>query len=285
MMSSILDSATAADNQPLQRIVLGVEYDGCNFNGWQSQRVGIRTVQSVLEAALSKVAAHPVRLVCAGRTDAGVHGLGQVVHFDSSALRSERAWLMGANSHLAADVNVRWVHFTTGDFHARFSAQRRRYCYLILNQAQRSALWRQRAAWYYRPLDAQLMQQAAQCFIGTHDFSALRAAQCQAQHPIRTIHSLQVRRYGSHILLDIEANAFLHHMVRNIAGVLIGIGSGAYPATWSLEVLQGRDRKLAGVTAPAHGLYLVAVRYPEHFGLDAVQKQQLGLLAELLGNL
>lgn len=266
----------------LQRIALGVEYDGSNFYGWQSQQSGVRTVQTILEAALTKVANHPVRLICAGRTDAGVHGLGQVVHFDSSSIRSERAWLMGTNSHLATDVNVHWVHFTTDDFHARFSAQTRRYCYLIFNQAQRSALWRQRAAWYYRPLDAELMHQAAQFFVGEHDFSAFRAAQCQAHHPIRTIYTLRVRRFGAYILLDVEANAFLHHMVRNIVGVLMSIGSGTRPLAWGLEVLRQRDRKLAGVTAPANGLYLVAVRYPERFGLAAVQHQQTALLENLL---
>lgn len=279
MINTILDS-DITDKKLSQRIALGVEYDGSNFSGWQSQQTGVRTVQTTLEAALTKVADHQVRLICAGRTDAGVHGLGQVVHFNSDAVRSERAWLMGTNSHLPADVNVYWVHFTTDDFHARFSAQARRYCYLILNQAQRSALWRQRAAWYYRPLDAELMHQAAQYLLGTHDFSALRAAQCQARHPIRTIHALRVCRSGAYILLDIEANAFLQHMVRNIAGVLISIGSGARPAEWALEVLQQRDRKLAGVTAPASGLYLVAVRYPEHFGIPtAARWEELPLSA------
>lgn len=270
-----------------QRIALGVQYDGCNFRGWQSQQPRVRTVQSVLQQALARVADHAVQLVCAGRTDAGVHSLGQVVHFDSSAIRSERAWLMGTNSHLPPDVSLDWVRYTSSDFHARFSAQARRYCYLLLNQPQRSALWRHRATWYYRTLDAALMQEAAQCLVGEHDFSAFRAAQCQAHHPRRTIHHLSVRRCGQHVVVEVEANAFLHHMVRNIVGVLLSVGSGERPPEWVPEVLQQRDRKLAGITAPATGLYLVAVRYPQHFALPSAPTVPAAFghaLAENTGN-
>lgn len=251
------------------RVALGVEYDGSGFRGWQAQQPGTRTVQTALEQALSKVANHPVRVVCAGRTDAGVHGLGQVAHFDTSAARSERAWILGGNAHLPLDVSLNWARETPEDFHARFSALARRYRYVILNQPQRSALWRQRAAWHYRPLDAEPMHRAGQALIGEHDFSSFRAAECQARHPIRAIHEITVRRQGDHVLLEVEANAFLHHMVRNIAGVLMAIGAGDRPVEWAQQVLEQRDRTRAGVTAPAEGLYLLAVRYPERYGLPA----------------
>lgn len=251
------------------RVALGVQYDGSGFRGWQTQQPGIRTVQTVLEQALSKVANHPIRLVCAGRTDAGVHGVGQVVHFDATAIRSERAWVLGGNAHLPLDISLNWARETSEDFHARFSALARRYRYVILNRPQRSALWRQRATWHYRRLDAELMQRAGQALIGEHDFSSFRAAECQARHPIRDIHEITVRRYGDSVVLDVVANAFLHHMVRNIAGVLMTIGDGDRPVEWAQEVLERRDRTQAGVTAPAEGLYLLAVRYPERFGLPA----------------
>lgn len=251
------------------RVALGVQYDGSGFRGWQTQQPGIRTVQTVLEQALSKVANHPIRLVCAGRTDAGVHGVGQVVHFDATAIRSERAWVLGGNAHLPLDISLNWARETSEDFHARFSALARRYRYVILNRPQRSALWRQRATWHYRRLDAELMQRAGQALIGEHDFSSFRAAECQARHPIRDIHEITVHRHGDSVVLDVVANAFLHHMVRNIAGVLMTIGDGDRPVEWAQEVLERRDRTQAGVTAPAEGLYLLAVRYPERFGLPA----------------
>lgn len=251
------------------RVAIGVQYDGSGFRGWQAQQPRTRTVQTVLEQALAKVANHPVRLVCAGRTDAGVHGVGQVAHFDTTALRSERAWVRGGNAHLPLDISLNWARETPDDFHARFAALARRYRYLILNRPQRSALWRERAAWHYRPLDAERMQRASQALVGEHDFSSFRAAECQARHPVRTVHELTLRRQGDGIVLDVEANAFLHHMVRNIAGVLMAIGAGDRPVEWAREVLERRDRTQAGVTAPAEGLYLVAVRYPEQFGLPA----------------
>ncbi|MCP5158177.1 MAG: tRNA pseudouridine(38-40) synthase TruA [Gammaproteobacteria bacterium] len=251
----------------MMRIALGVQYDGTGFRGWQAQRPEVRTVQTCLERALATVADHSVRLVCAGRTDAGVHGIGQVVHFDTTAIRSERSWVLGGNAHLPPDINLSWSCRTQEDFHARFSAQARCYRYLIFNRPLRSALWRKRAAWCYQPLDAERMHEAGQGLVGKHDFSSFRAAECQARHPIREIQKLNVRRQGDGVILDVKANAFLHHMVRNIAGVLIAIGAGDRPVEWAQAVLEQRDRVQAGITAPAEGLYLLAVYYPERFGL------------------
>ena len=252
------------------RVAVGVQYDGSGFQGWQAQRPGVRTVQTVLEQALARVADQSVRLVCAGRTDAGVHGVGQVAHFDTTAVRSARSWVLGGNAHLPLDVSLSWAQDVPDDFHARFSALARRYRYLILNQSYRSALWRGRAAWHYRLLDAERMHAAGQALVGEHDFSSFRAAECQARHPIREIRELAVRRRGDGIVLEVEANAFLHHMVRNIAGVLMAIGAGDRPVEWARAVLEQCDRTQAGVTAPAEGLYLLAVRYPERFGLPAM---------------
>lgn len=258
------------------RITLGIEYDGAGFRGWQAQRPEVRTVQTCLEQALAAVADHPVRLVCAGRTDAGVHGVGQVAHFDTVAVRSERSWMRGGNALLPPDINLSWSREAPDDFHARFSALARRYRYLILNRPLRSALWRERAAWCYRPLNAQRMHEAGQALVGKHDFSSFRAAECQAKHPVREIQELTVRRQGDGVALDIKANAFLHHMVRNIAGVLMAVGAGDRPVDWAREVLEQRDRTQAGVTAPAEGLYLLAVYYPERFGLPATTETAPG---------
>ena len=222
---------------------------------------------SGLEQAISTVADHPVRVHCAGRTDAGVHGLGQVIHFDTAALRPMRSWILGTNVNLPAQINVTWAQQVPESFHARFSARSRRYRYLILNRMTRSAIWRDRAVWVHRPLDAERMQQASRHLIGTHDFSSYRALGCQAKSPVRTITSLQIEREKDRITIDVEADGFLHHMVRNIAGVLIAIGEGDRPVDWSREVLEYRDRTLGGVTAPPQGLYLVGVGYPEEFDL------------------
>lgn len=252
------------------RVVLGVQYDGAGFRGWQAQRPQLRTVQICLEQALAAVADHPIKLVCAGRTDSGVHGVGQVVHFDTNATRSERAWVRGGNAHLPPDISLSWSRQAPGDFHARYSALARRYRYLIFNQPLRSPLWRERAAWCYRPLDAERMHKAGQALVGKYDFSSFRAAECQARHPVREIQELTVRRKDDGVVLEVKANAFLHHMVRNIAGVLMAIGMGDRPAEWVREVLEQRDRTQAGVTAPAEGLYLLAVYYPERFGLPVM---------------
>ena len=218
------------------RIALGVEYDGSAFHGWQYQG-DVRSVQETLEQGLSTVADHPVSVHCAGRTDTGVHATGQVVHFETEAHRSERSWILGTNSNLPDDVSISWAREMPESFHARFSAIGRHYCYQIINRKFRSALWRNRAVWIHHPLDEVRMQQAAQHLVGTHDFSSYRALACQAKHPVRTIHSLEVTRAGEMISVSIHANAFLHHMVRNIAGVLIAIGKGEQPVIWSREVL------------------------------------------------
>ncbi|MGA7802471.1 MAG: tRNA pseudouridine(38-40) synthase TruA [Gammaproteobacteria bacterium] len=251
------------------RIAVGVEYDGTAFSGWQSQP-GSRTVQGSIEQALSKVADHPVQVVCAGRTDSGVHATGQVVHFDSDAPRRMRSWVLGANATLSADVAVTWAQPVDQQFHARFRALQRRYRYVILNRTVRPALARSRVCWDHRPLDARRMAQAGVHLVGEHDFSSFRALACQAKHPVRTVHRLDVARAGEHLYIDVTANAFLHHMVRNIAGVLIAVGRGEREPGWVPELLQARDRSAGGVTAPAGGLYLVDVRYPEKFDLPRV---------------
>jgi tRNA pseudouridine38-40 synthase len=249
------------------RIALGIEYDGSAFRGWQVQRHDDATVQAAVEQALSKVANHPVRVSCAGRTDTGVHAVGQVVHFDTDAMRAAHSWILGSNVNLPATVAVAWAKVVNDDFHARFSAQSRRYRYLILNRPTRSALYAGRATWVRRPLDAERMHEAGQSLVGEHDFSSYRAAGCQAKSPQRTLHSLSVVRHGEIIELCVHANAFLHHMVRNIAGVLIAIGSGDRPAGWAGEVLAHRDRKLGGVTAAPDGLYFERVHYPEKYAI------------------
>lgn len=249
------------------RIALGIEYDGTAFNGWQAQKSDARTLQSAVEKALSAVAAHPVSVICAGRTDTGVHAVGQVVHFDSDAPRSPRAWTLGSNTLLPPDVSVRWAQPVAETFHARFSATARRYRYLILNQPTRPALLRSRVCWQMRPLDAARMNAAAAHLLGEHDFTAYRAQQCQSKSPVRVIRQLAVTRHGAYLRIDVTANAFLHHMVRNIAGVLMTIGHGEREPDWAREVLEGRDRRLGGVTAVPQGLYLIGVEYPVEFGL------------------
>ncbi len=248
------------------RIALGLEYDGTSYNGWQRQRSGTG-VQQRVEEALSRVADEPIETVCAGRTDTGVHATGQVVHFDTRSERSDRGWLLGANSNLPDDINVTWATAVDEDFHARYSATSRSYRYLILNRLQRSALHRHRAWWVFEPLDDGLMHEAAQALLGEHDFSAYRAAGCQASKAIREILSIAVRRDNDWVSLEVTANAFLQHMVRNITGTLVAIGRGDEAADWANAVLESRDRKAAGVAAPPHGLTLVKVDYPAEFGL------------------
>jgi tRNA pseudouridine38-40 synthase len=248
------------------RIALGIEYDGTAYNGWQRQRVGIG-VQQRLEKALTKVADEDIQVVCAGRTDTGVHASAQVVHFDTKSERSERGWLLGANTNLPDDISVSWARPVTADFHARYSATARSYEYWILNRLQRSALFRHRAWWMYRPLEVARMQSAAATLIGEHDFSAFRAAGCQSATAVREITSLQIVRQGEWVRLRVSANAFLQHMVRNITGTLVAVGAGDEPVSWVGELLAGRDRTRGGIAAPAHGLMLVAVDYPTDFAL------------------
>lgn len=250
------------------RIALGIEYDGSAYNGWQRQH-GARTVQAELETALSRVANEAVALSCAGRTDSGVHALYQVVHFDTVAERSARSWVLGTNSNLPPDVAVLWARRVPPDFHARFSATSRLYHYLILNRQARPGQWHGKVTWECRPLDCAQMAVAASYWLGEHDFSSFRAQGCQARHPVRTVHQCEVSERAGLIVLSVEANAFLQHMVRNFAGVLLDIGMGRHPPEWARDVLEYRARERGGVTAPPHGLYLSAVRYPAEFELPA----------------
>ncbi|MBC7984859.1 MAG: tRNA pseudouridine(38-40) synthase TruA [Candidatus Obscuribacterales bacterium] len=250
----------------MPRIALVLEYDGSAYRGWQSQP-DAPSVQAEVERALSFVANHPVQVITAGRTDSGVHACMQVVHFDTTAERGSRAWILGSRSELPKDISVSWAKVVSDSFHARYSAIARSYRYLILNRTERPALERNRVCWTRRSLDAQRMHVAAQCLVGEHDFSSLRAAECQSHSPIRRLESIAVTRVGDYLAIDVTANAFLQHMVRNIAGMLLAIGVGDNPVEWAAAVLAARDRRLAGVTAPPQGLYLVGVRYPEEFAL------------------
>jgi tRNA pseudouridine38-40 synthase len=248
------------------RIAVGIEYDGAAFHGWQLQPHA-NSVQATLQGALGQVAAAPIVLSCAGRTDAGVHARAQVAHFDTRSQRSARSWLLGTNSALPAAVSLRWVQPVSEDFHARYGALRRSYRYLLLNRPARSALAAGRAWCVHRPLDAAHMQAAADTLVGERDFSAFRAAECQARTPIRRVESLSVRRCDDWVYVDITANAFLHHMVRNIVGTLVAIGLGDAPPGRAREQLESRRRSTGEATAPAQGLYLWRVDYPPEFGL------------------
>ena len=258
----------------MMRIALGIEYDGAAFFGWQRQKE-VNTVQGELEKALSKVANHPVDVFCAGRTDAGVHGTGQVVHFETDSIRTERGWTMGVNTNLPDSIAVTWVKHVPDDFHARFSATARRYRYIISNTKLRPAILNAGLSHYHSPLDEHLMHQAAQALLGENDFSSFRAAQCQSNSPNRFIHFINVTRHNDFIVIDIKANAFVHHMVRNIAGSLIAVGKGEQPVEWMTELLVAKDRTKAAETAKPNGLYLVQVDYPDTFELP---KTQLGPL-------
>jgi tRNA pseudouridine38-40 synthase len=250
----------------MQKIAIGIEYNGTDYYGWQSQ-CNVMTVQATVEAALSRVADHPVSIVCAGRTDAGVHALGQVAHFESDAKRSLSNWVRGGNVYLPPSISIRWAKWVDSGFHARFSAVARRYQYLIYNHPVRSSIFQARATGWHRPLNEIAMQQAARYLLGQQDFNAFRSINCQAKSSIRTVQILEVTRCGDFIKIDIKANAFLHHMVRNIAGVLIAVGEGKRPPEWAQAVLAMRDRKEAGITAPSVGLCLVEVEYPAVFGI------------------
>lgn len=248
------------------RYAIGLEYDGSEFLGWQIQRQE-PTVQGCLEHALSRVAAHEVRVICCGRTDTGVHALGQVAHFDSEAERTERDWLLGANSNLPAGVSVLWIRAVGASFHARFSAFARSYRYLILNRWVRPAMQARRVSWCRKPLDAARMHGAAQVLRGEHDFTSFRAGACQARHAVREIQEIGVARANDVVSLDVTANGFLYHMVRNIAGCLIKVGAGEADDDWLKQVLDARDRRLAAPTASPEGLYFVRARYPAEYQL------------------
>ena len=250
------------------RIALGIEYDGTDFSGWQRLKTDA-SVQGALEQALSKVAAHPIEVSCAGRTDAGVHGRCQVVHFDTEAQRDMRGWMLGACSNLPGSVAVLWAQPVLESFHARYAARSRRYRYHILNRPVRAALDARYVTWERLPLDAERMHIAAQALLGEHDFSAFRALSCQAAHPRRTVLAVSVGRQGEQVFVDIEANAFLHHMVRNVVGSLLMIGRGEQRVAWMAGLLAGCDRQVAGPTAAASGLTFIGPRYERHWGLPA----------------
>lgn len=271
-------------DEPVQtmRYAACIEYDGAAFHGWQSLKSGLPTIQAAVEAAIGKVANHPISVICAGRTDAGVHGSRQIIHFDTTSVRDDRGWVYGTNTNLPDTIAMRWVKPVSMEFHARFSAQARRYRYIIYNNTIRPAHLSKGVTWNYRLLDVERMREAGRYLVGEHDFTSYRAVQCQAKNPVRTIHHLELNRYGDLIIMDVKANAFLHHMIRNIAGVLMAIGHGKYEPVWAKEVLDARDRRAGGVTAPPWGLYFVDVTYPDEFDLP---REPLGphVVTALLG--
>jgi tRNA pseudouridine38-40 synthase len=253
----------------VSRVAAIVEYDGTEYAGWQSQEHSA-SIQDAVQAALSFVAGHPITAICAGRTDSGVHAIGQVIHFDTSAIRTPRAWVLGANTKLSSNIALQWAGEVTIGFHARHKAIRRIYRYCILNRSARSALQRARAAWIHRPLDAAAMHAAAQVLIGEHDFSAFRSVECQSKTVVRRVERVEIRREGDYLWLEIAANAYLHHMVRNIVGTLLDVQRETDPAAAMAQVLAGGKRRFAGATAPASGLYLWRVDYPPSYGIPVL---------------
>jgi tRNA pseudouridine38-40 synthase len=245
-----------------RRLAVGIEYDGTRFAGWQHQP-GLLTIQDCVQQALSRVADHPVTVTAAGRTDAGVHACAQVAHFDTRAARPARGWVLGANSHLPPDVAIHWALEVERAFHARHTALGRTYRYCMLRRATRPAILRDHVCWIRSPLDAAAMHEAAQALVGEHDFTSFRAAECQSTTPMRHVDAISVTSDGPLVVIEISANAYLHHMVRNIAGALLMVGAGERAPGWIGEALEARDRTRAGVTAPASGLYLWQVRYPK----------------------
>lgn len=256
----------------MQRIALGIEYDGTHYFGWQRQR-NHRSIQAELEKAISRVADHSILTACAGRTDAKVHAYGQVVHFDTTAVRPSQAWLRGINTYLSHDIRVKWCVEVPKEFDARKSALTRRYNYVMITDPVSPGILRNAATWVFSELNLSKMQEAANHLLGTHDFSAFRGAQCQAKTPIRTVSSIQFKALRGNIILDITANAFLYHMVRNIVGSLLLVGNQKYNPDWIAEVLLSRDRTRAGKMAPPQGLYLREVDYPKHFDLPKISSQ------------
>ncbi|MGD2138886.1 MAG: tRNA pseudouridine(38-40) synthase TruA [Burkholderiales bacterium] len=264
------------------RIALGLEYDGTGFCGWQTQPDGCG-VQDILEEALGEIAGHSVKTVCAGRTDAGVHACCQVAHFDVDSQRPLSAWTRGVNGLITSSASVLWAQEVDPQFHARFSATARRYRYFLLNRPNRPGLFGNHLGWFHAPLDESIMHSAAQTLVGEHDFSAFRAAECQAKSPVRVVHELSVSRLGDLICFNIRANAFLHHMVRNIVGSLVYVGYGRQSAKWLNEILEARDRTRAAPTFAANGLYLHSVEYDRQWGLPQISSDSLpvGVLAAL----
>lgn len=246
------------------RIALGIEYNGFEFYGWQTQ-ANLPTIQGCLESSLTRIADHPCSLLCAGRTDAGVHASGQVVHFDTHVNRNMRAWIMGTNSHLPPTIAVRWAKIVSDDFHARYSALSRCYRYIIYNHKVRSAILNHRATWHYEELNVATMQEACRYLIGELDFSTFRSSQCESKSPMRCVKRIAINRFDDFVIIEIEANAFLHHMVRNIAGVLMHVGAGFEEPEWVGDILAAKDRRKAVETASPAGLYLHEVKYPAHY--------------------
>ncbi|MCO5121147.1 MAG: tRNA pseudouridine(38-40) synthase TruA [Burkholderiaceae bacterium] len=268
----------------MQRIALTLAYDGARFDGWQTQPSG-RTVQDALEASIAALAGHPVRVACAGRTDAGVHAAAQVVHFDTSAQRPLHAWVRGVNARLPDAVAVLDARVAPEGFHARYSALRRHYVYLLHCAPVAHPLLAGRAGWVFRPLDVAAMRSAAACLLGEHDFSAFRAAQCQAKSPVRTLERLAVTRLADLVVLEFSANAFLHHMVRNIVGALVTVGTGRQSPEWIAQLLASRDRRQGPATFSAAGLYLAGVDYDGEIGMHVGRASGLGGVAALVGSL
>ena len=254
------------------RIALGVEYDGRPYCGWQSQTDG-NTVQDTLQRALSQIAGESISIVAAGRTDTGVHALEQVVHFDTQAERPLTAWVRGVNALLPESIAVRWAHPVPDEFHARFSAHGRSYRYLLLDRPVRSAIHAGKAGWFHLPLDVAAMREAAQCLLGEHDFSAFRASECQAKSPVKRLHQLDIRREGEMLVFDLGANAFLHHMVRNIVGCLVYVGKGKHPPQWLQEIMEGRNRARAAPTFAPDGLYLRRIQYEAKWNLPQMENE------------
>ncbi len=254
------------------RMALGIEYDGRGFCGWQSQAGGCG-VQDAVQRAVAEIAGATTPVVAAGRTDAGVHAIGQVVHFDTGAARPPTAWVRGVNSHLPDAARVLWARSVADGFHARFSALQRSYCYLLYNHPLRPALLHGRVGWYHQPLACDAMAQASALLLGRHDFTSFRAAECQSRTPVRTLSKAQVRRAGDYLVMNFAADAFLHHMVRNIVGALVYVGAAKYPPQWMRELLAARDRSIAPPTFAPDGLYLSGVRYEESFGLAQSERE------------
>jgi tRNA pseudouridine38-40 synthase len=256
----------AGDLLNLQRIALGVSYSGSAYQGWQSQLSGL-TVQDKLEGALSRFTASPLRVMCAGRTDAGVHGLMQVVHFDTPLQRDMSSWVRGTNALLPHDISVQWAQAVPDSFHSRGSAIARRYAYVLLESPVRPSVEAGRVGWVYRAMDEAVLRQAADHLIGEHDFSSFRAAQCQAKSPVKTISRIEIHRRGPYWRFEFEANAFLHHMIRNIMGCLVSVGQGSHAPGWIKDVLAARNRDAAAPTFSPDGLYFLGPVYEDHFGL------------------
>lgn len=257
------------------RFALGIDYEGTHYRGWQTQQEGVPSIQSTIEDVLSRIADHPVIIHAAGRTDAGVHASGMVAHFDTHAIRGHKSWLLGSNTWLPKDIALRWIHPVSEDFHARFKAVARRYRYIIFNSGQRSSQLAGKVTWHYHPLNFDRMKIAASYLVGQHNFNSFRAVGCQSRNPNRHVHFLNLTKRGSLIILDIQADGFLHHMVRNIAGVLMAIGEGKAEPEWVQALLQVQDRTQGGVTASGSGLYFVDALYPPEFELP---KEPLGPL-------